>query len=367
MAVHILEQIMKLWNSDLSNLVLEMLGADDAAFVFVSASGNIVSLTAGAEQLLRQPPLRPIAEVLSEHAARAVRFVLESGGESALDEEIDDQLYRLEVRAAQEGALLYFYPAAQRTPSMPLGLSGQIAGSLSHILAVLHLLPGANGEKQSLLLEDIRRSSLRIYRGLTHLQLLEHTGDPEQLLRLGEHDLSALCHRLAAQCRAVCASRDISALITVEAPAHCVVAYDEALMTRAILNLLSNALHAPAVSLVHLRLRRQHGRVTLTVADNGSGLSAEALGRLYHGWARTQDENELLKQKGDGLSPGLGLPLVRRIAGWHSGTLLLESSDAGGTIFHFTFADDLRVENFPLGQSVFEETLDTSEMELAVL
>ena len=362
-----MEKVMKQWNDGISDMVLEMLGADDAAFVFVSASGNIISQTAGAERLLRQPPLRPVGEVLSERAARTVGFVLETGGEAALDEEIDSQFYRLEIRPAQDGALLYFYPAMARAPSLPLSLSGQITGSLSHILAVLHLLPGSSGEKQSLLLDDIRRSSLRIYRSLSHLQLLEHTDDPERLLNLREHDLAALCRRLGDECRTICASRGILAEIEVDVSAHCRVVYDEALMTRAVLNLLVNALHAPGVSRVCLKAQRLSDRIVMTVSDNGSGLPPEMLDRLYHDWERVQDVDALLQQQSTGILSGLGLPLVRRIAGWHSGTLLLENSSTGGTVFHLTFADNLRVEDYSLSQPFFSDTLDAAETELAVL
>ena len=47
MAVHTLRNFMNLQSSDLSNLALEMLDAEDAAFVLVSPGGDIISQTAG--------------------------------------------------------------------------------------------------------------------------------------------------------------------------------------------------------------------------------------------------------------------------------------------------------------------------------
>lgn len=351
----------------LSGLMLDMLGAEDNAFILVSQSGHIIAQTAGGRRLLQQPALRPVHEVLSQRAARAIDFVLDTGGETALDEEIDGQLYRLVTRPTKEGALLYFYPADARAPSLPLSLFSKITGSLSHILAMLHLLPGSSDERQDLMLQDIRRSTLRIYRGLSHLQLLERTEDPELIVNLREHDLAALCRRLIDELREKCTERGIMVNIETEIPAHCRATFDEDLMTRAVLNLLINALHAPGVSRVCLRVQHMHNQMIITVSDDGSGLSPEKLSYFYHGWERAQDADARLAQQAAGTASGLGLPLVRRIAGWHGGTLLMENGDDGGTTFHLTFAHDLHAADGSLKQTVFADTLDAAETELTAL
>lgn len=358
---------MNLSDGSLSNLVLQMLGAEEAAFVLVSADGYISAQTPGARRLLRQKTLLPVGEVLSERAARAVQLVLDACGEAALDEEIDGRLYRLEIRPTGEGALLYFAPAEEQPAALPPSMFGQVTGALSHILAVLHLLPGASAEKQERLLDDARRSSLRIYRSLSHLQLLEYADDPERMLHIKEHDLAALCRRLCSQCAAVCHARSMAAGLACDVPERCILAYDEVLMTRAILGLLTNALRAPGVRRVTLSLRRAHGRVTLTVSDDGHGVPPEALDRLYHGWAFPMDEAGMLEQQAEGLLCGLGLPLVRKIAGWHGGTLLLDSAAESGAVFRLSFPDDLPPDGLSLGQVFAEDTLDIAELELSVL
>lgn len=367
MAVHTLKNFMNAQDGGLSNLALELLGAEDAAFVLVSPEGNIVTQTAGAARLLKEAPLRPVAEVLSARAAQAVRSVLQQGGECSLVEEIDGRPYRLEARPAEGGALLYFAPLEREAARLPAGLSQQIVDALSHILAAVHLLPGSGDEKESRLLGGIRRDSLRIYRGLSHLQFLESTDAPEQAMRLQECDLSALCREAAARCREACAARGRAAEIQTSVPPVCRVVCDKELLTRALLNLLVNALRAPGATRVCLRLARRDGRVILTVADNGAGMVPDTLERLYHGWSRAQDPAGQLEQSILGAPNGLGLPLARQAAGWHGGALLFEQGEDGGAVFRLSFPDDLPPDPPQLGQGLPDETLDLMEIELSVL
>ena len=250
---------------------------------------------------------------------------------------------------------------------MPLTMYGQIVSSLSHILALLYLIPGADAGRQEHLLDNVRRDSLRIYRSLSHLQLLEYADDPERILHWKEHDLAAHCRALCEKCRMAVRQRGNAVVISCDAPEHCNLVYDEALMTRAVLELLVNALRAPGVTRVRLQMRRTGNHASILVSDNGSGVPPEELDRLYHAWQRTQDVDDLLEKQARGLPYGLGLPLVRRIAGWHSGTLLLENAGPGGTVFRLTIPADLPADQVSLGQPFPEDGLDLAELELSVL
>ncbi|MGM9613604.1 MAG: sensor histidine kinase [Butyricicoccus sp.] len=362
---------MKLSDGDLSNHILQMLGADDAVFLLVSPDETIAALSGGARRLLRQKPLLPVSEVLSEDAAQAVHFVLKTGGESALDEEIDGHPYRLEIRPVEQGALLYFSPLEAQTQALPLPMYGQIIGSLSHILALLYLVPDADAGRQEQLLDSVRRDSLRIYRSLSHLQLLECADDPERILHMKEQNLTALCCTLCEKCAAAAAGRGRTAAVYCDTDAPCRAVFDEALMTRALLSLLTNALRAPNVTEVHVQVcpfeTRNEAYVSVVVSDNGHGLPPEELDRLYHAWQRAQDIDRLLENQAEGVPYGLGLPLVRRIAGWHRGSLLLESGDGGGTVFRLVFPLGLPADPDTLRQSSPEDTVDLAELELSVL
>ena len=94
-------------------------------------------------------------------------------------------------------------------------------------------------------------------------------------------------------------------------------------------NLVTNAAEAILADRgqgkVRVELTAQGGRLRLTVADNGSGISEELLPTLFDRYRHTQR----LDPPPHGL--GLGLPVCRRIAQEHGGVLLLTSQEGTGT------------------------------------
>jgi signal transduction histidine kinase len=93
-----------------------------------------------------------------------------------------------------------------------------------------------------------------------------------------------------------------------------------------LLNLLGNALrYAPEGSQVWLRADAEDGRATITVADQGEGLSDEQQARVF-------DKFERLGRSGDGGS-GLGLYISRRLARAMDGDLRVESAPGQGARF----------------------------------
>lgn len=93
-----------------------------------------------------------------------------------------------------------------------------------------------------------------------------------------------------------------------------------------LLNLLGNAInYAPDGSMIWLRLDDGPGWASVTVADQGPGLSAEDQQRLFNKWER-------LGRSGDGGS-GLGLYISRRLALAMEGDLTIESAPGQGARF----------------------------------
>ena len=89
-----------------------------------------------------------------------------------------------------------------------------------------------------------------------------------------------------------------------------------------LLNLLSNAYDALPASggSVALEVAGHNGRVTMTVADDGSGMSAETRSQLFEPFFTT---------KSRGI--GLGLAVTRRLVSANQGTLDVQSSLGTGT------------------------------------
>jgi signal transduction histidine kinase len=101
-----------------------------------------------------------------------------------------------------------------------------------------------------------------------------------------------------------------------------------------LLNLVSNARkYSPDGGEVRVTASAQAGdTVTITVADEGLGIEAEALPRLFGEFYRVQSPDR------QGISgTGLGLSICRKIIRAHQGEIWAESDGAGqGTRFHFT-------------------------------
>lgn len=145
-------------------------------------------------------------------------------------------------------------------------------------------------------------------------------------------DLADLSRRAAGLLALKAADRKIR----IDKPAE-----DEALpaigefrrVLQVLLNLLGNAInYAPDGSMIWLRLDDGPGWASVTVADQGPGLSAEDQQRLFNKWER-------LGRSGDGGS-GLGLYISRRLALAMNGDLTIESAPGQGARFTLVLPSD---------------------------
>jgi signal transduction histidine kinase len=106
------------------------------------------------------------------------------------------------------------------------------------------------------------------------------------------------------------------------------VPLDRHAIYRAILNLVSNAVDACVESetgdSVILRSRSDHKDIVLTVEDNGIGMSESTLKRMFERFFTTKSSK----------GTGLGLPVVKKIAEEHGGSLEVESEPGWGTVIH---------------------------------
>jgi two-component system sensor kinase FixL len=101
-------------------------------------------------------------------------------------------------------------------------------------------------------------------------------------------------------------------------------------LQQVILNLLLNAMDAvkgnsPAKRLVALQARSAGPAVEVTVRDNGHGIPADHLSRVFE---------PFFTSKPKGL--GMGLAISRSIIEAHGGRLWAENNPAGGATFTFT-------------------------------
>jgi two-component system heavy metal sensor histidine kinase CusS len=106
---------------------------------------------------------------------------------------------------------------------------------------------------------------------------------------------------------------------------------DAALFNRALGNLLDNALrYAPAGGQIRIALSHDDTATLLTVSDNGAGLAAEHLPRVFDRFYRAD-----ASRSSEGT--GLGLALVKSIVDLHGGAATIESAPNHGTTVTLTF------------------------------
>jgi len=105
--------------------------------------------------------------------------------------------------------------------------------------------------------------------------------------------------------------------------------YNASLISRAIFNLLQNAYrYGKENGYVRLSLKREDGNAILRVSDNGRGIAAEDLDKI---WQRFWQADA---SRGNGGS-GLGLAMVKEIADLHGGSVAVKSTEGKGSEFSF--------------------------------
>ncbi len=144
--------------------------------------------------------------------------------------------------------------------------------------------------------------------------------------QLADMDLGALFAALEAEFLPLALARGLSFAAD---PAPPPVRSDPALLGQVLRNLLGNALKFTERGGVALRAAASGGGVRVTVCDTGIGIPAEEIPRLWDDFHRVPRRDG---QKVDGF--GLGLSIVRRIAGLLGARLEVDSRPGAGTRVH---------------------------------
>jgi signal transduction histidine kinase len=103
-------------------------------------------------------------------------------------------------------------------------------------------------------------------------------------------------------------------------------------LQQVLVNLVLNAkdaLQEKSAGRVHISTASANGRVQLTVEDNGTGMSAEVLRKIYDPFFTTRSNPREGHRKGT----GLGLAVTYGIVQEHSGTIEVSSNVGQGTVF----------------------------------
>ena len=158
----------------------------------------------------------------------------------------------------------------------------------------------------------------RLAEQLLTLSRLEAVAAPD----MAALDLGALARQVVGELAAKAIGKRQA--LEFEGDRGCTVAGSETLLAVLVRNIVDNAIrYSPRAAQVKVRVRRDAGRVVLSVDDGGPGMAEPDLSRLGERFFRVPGSAES--------GSGLGMSIVRRIAQVHGFTLSVgKSAELGG-------------------------------------
>ncbi|HZV55089.1 MAG TPA: CHASE2 domain-containing protein [Rhodocyclaceae bacterium] len=144
-----------------------------------------------------------------------------------------------------------------------------------------------------------------------------------------EIDLSSLAQEAADEIWPLAERKHILILVRDVGSQDSIVLGDQSLLRRALTNLLGNAIkYSPDSTTVRVTLHDDADWVEIDVADEGCGITAEHLGKLFTRYGRIARPDQP-----DQSGVGLGLLIVKTIVERHGGTVSVTSSVGAGSTF----------------------------------
>jgi signal transduction histidine kinase len=117
--------------------------------------------------------------------------------------------------------------------------------------------------------------------------------------------------------------------LRADVPPHATVQADPSALRQILLNLLDNAVkYGPKEQTVSVAARPLNGRVRILVDDQGAGIPMEDRERVWKGFYRLHRESRSAVA-----GSGIGLAVVRSLAGDMGGSTWVEETDTGGARF----------------------------------
>ncbi len=223
---------------------------------------------------------------------------------------------------------------SQLQHAMRLTILGEMVSTLAHelnqpLMAMANFASAAKAfsqqGRQDLLgssLDDIKAQARRA------ADIVQRIRVPARLRTRGQEvcAINTLGHNVLTLLQPEIRARRVTVVTHLD-PALPTVTGDQVLLEQVLSNLVMNAMQSMVDTardrrVVEIRTERQDGAVVLSVADQGSGISTQAMQHLFEPFFTT---------KPDGL--GLGLNVCRTIIENHRGHLSFENRPRGGAIF----------------------------------
>ena len=238
--------------------------------------------------------------------------------------------HRVDVNGSDEVAAVAssFNVAAQRVEalvqshrSLLANASHELRSPLARMKMAVSMLDAAGPAQREKLKREIDRNVAELDALVEEVLLASRLDGAQEPLHRDRVDLFAVAAEEASRVDA-----------TVDSEGEVFVAGDERLLRRALRNLLENARRYGGGEITVALRPAAPGRpeTTIQVCDRGVGVPPEMRERIFEPFFRLPGHAE---QAG---GVGLGLSLVKQIAGRHGGSVRCEAREGGGTCFRIT-------------------------------
>ena len=287
----------------------------------LAKNGRIVYRNSAAARILGEGAVgRSLRAVLGEEIAeaQAPSFLSEIG--------IGEQRYLVRVSTSEGMRVFFLSPCSLAQSPLNDAFLYALRSFLMEMQVSILLLRG-NLEKRenapaAAELDNLYRSFYRIGNILFNLHIIRDEAEHRLCFQLQSFDFSALLRDLLDTVR----HHLPEAKLRLSGPEHLPVRADAEMLRRLVINLLSNCLrHAAGHTEIRIHVHEAGDKLILSVDDDGCGIPAEELPRVFNRYAYGFDLTSI------GRGAGLGLSSARAIARPHGGTLLLESREGIGT------------------------------------
>ena len=205
-------------------------------------------------------------------------------------------------------------------------VSHELRSPLARLQIALGLArrPGADLAQE---LDRIERETQRLDELIGEILSLCRLDDPARQLDSESVALDELLDNLCEDARMEAEPANVR--IDLRVTPGLLVQGDRELLHRAIENVVRNAIRfSPAGGLLSVVAEAVDGRVHIRIADQGPGVPAELLGRIFEPFFRVGSARD--RESGGG--NGVGLAITARVLGLHGGTASARNRDSGGLL-----------------------------------
>ncbi|MDV7392846.1 sensor histidine kinase, partial [Arthrospira platensis SPKY1] len=144
-------------------------------------------------------------------------------------------------------------------------------------------------------------------------------------------DLRALVEQNLALNRVLAAKKQMQMIFIAPDSMSLSLEADGPKLEQVLNNLIGNALKfSPPSTCVEVRLTRESDRAVVSVRDQGPGIPAEEVSKLFRFFQKTS-----VRSTGGERSSGLGLAIARKIVEGHGGAIWVETESGHGSTFSF--------------------------------